>query len=70
MRYVAYDYEIPGEPENYWHIYTTDAGKGSLNNGGSEILTIKAPETEEMRAAIQKICEAIDAAVEIAERHL
>ena len=66
MKYVSWDYEEPGI-DNYWHIYSSDQGADSLLDDTAVL--IKAPHTPEMKAAIIKIAEAIDAAVELAESY-
>lgn len=68
LKYVSFDYEEPGEPDNFWHIFATDADEGSLEPNGGSLLMINGPYTPEMSAAVQRIAEAIDAAVAIAER--
>ena len=67
MKYVSWDYEETGV-DNYWHVYSSDQDGGTLLLDESAVL-IKAPHTPEMRAAIVKIAEAIDAAVELAESY-
>jgi hypothetical protein len=62
MKYVSYDYEVPGEPNNYWHIYTLDnEPPGMFDN--STVFTMVAPGEGQVGSAVAKICEAIDAAI-------
>jgi hypothetical protein len=68
MEYVTYDYEEPGAPDNYWHIYTLDNEPEGVDFGGATLLTIVAPETEEMRQAVAAICQSINAAISIASK--
>lgn len=65
MKYVTYDYEEPGEPDNFWHIYTLDNEPDGVDFGGASVLTIKGPDTEEMQKAVQAIVSAIDAAIDL-----
>ena len=67
MKYVTYDYEeayAPPDPRNFWHIYGTDEAPEEVFDEGS--ILICGPQTDEMRAKIVAICEAIDAAIETA----
>jgi len=65
MKYITYDYEEPGGPDNYWHIYTLDNEPEGVDLGEGTVLTIRGPDTEEMRKAVEAICIAIDAAIDL-----
>ena len=65
-KYVAYDYEVPGE-NNFWNIFTTDYEPEDLVSfDGAVIMTIIGPDTEEMEKAVAAICQAMDAAIDLA----
>jgi len=66
-RYVAYDYEEPGEPDNYWHIYSLDNEPSGVSISPT-VMTIIAPYSPEMVDAIKAICLAIDAAIDRSQR--
>ena len=66
MKYVTLDYEEPGEPNNYWHIFSLDNEPEGMFDSPS-IFTMVAPNNEKTKAAVIKVCEAIDAAIEATE---
>jgi hypothetical protein len=71
MKYVLYDYEEPyadPDPRNFWHIYSNDEADHDVFDE-TTLLYIYGPRTPEMGDAIVKICEAIDAAVDLAMTH-
>lgn len=68
LKYVSFDLEMEGEPGAYWHIFSIDGDEKDSLRGDATLLTIDGPNTPEMLAAINAICEDIDKAVDIAER--
>jgi hypothetical protein len=69
MKYVKYDYQ-----DSYWCIYPLDnvpkgveMGNGYRNIGGfaGPLITITAPETLEMEAAMRLIANSIDEAIDL-----
>jgi hypothetical protein len=66
VKYVAFDYEEPGV-DNFWHIFTLDNDKRDSLCGMGTLLYIKGPDTPEMMIAVEKIAQAIEDAVTLAE---
>ena len=67
MKYVTFDYEEPGEPNNYWHVYSLDTEPENVSFGAMSLLTIRGPNIGVMRSAVAAICTAINIAIETSQ---
>ena len=67
MKYVQFSYEEPGEPNNYWHIWS-DGPEAERVEVEDLSFHIRGPHTDEMWHKIHAICVAIDDAIDASMR--